>query len=119
MGTIEICNLRNKKPKYLYDVIVDRSSPLGNPFVMETEEFRNEVCNKYLDYFIEQNDMLFIIELNYLYDLYIKHKKLRLFCWCAPKRCHAETIRDYIYYKKKIEEGNKGENRVFNFVKTI
>ena len=42
MGTIEICNLRNKKPKYLYDVIVDRSSPLGNPFVMETEEFRNE-----------------------------------------------------------------------------
>lgn len=119
MGTIEICNLIKEKPKYAYDVVVDRSSPLGNPFYMRTEKYRNEVCDKYVDHFIETKDVLFIAELDHLYDLYIKHKKLRLFCWCAPKRCHAETIRDYIYYKKKIEDNHNEKSGVFNLVKKI
>ncbi len=27
-------------------------------------------------------------------DLLAKHGKLVLVCWCAPKPCHAEIIRD-------------------------
>ena len=36
---------------------------------------------------------------DYLYGmakLFKKHKKLRLFCWCSPKKCHGETIKRYI-----------------------
>jgi len=35
-------------------------------------------------------------ELNRLYRLYKQYGCLKLYCWCAPKRCHAETIRDVL-----------------------
>lgn len=35
---IEICNLRKEKPKYSYDIKVDMSSVLGNPFEMRSEK---------------------------------------------------------------------------------
>ena len=40
---IEICNLRKQKPIEPYDVKVDRSSILGNPFVMRSEMERDSV----------------------------------------------------------------------------
>ena len=36
---------------------------------------------------------------DYLDSLIATYKiygKLRLFCWCAPKRCHGETIKRYL-----------------------
>ena len=100
---IEICNLRNKKPIQPYDVRVDRQSILGNPFFMKDETYRDNVCNKYQMYFDKQiidTDTTFAKEfqneLQKIINIYKEHKKLRLFCWCNPKRCHAETIRDYI-----------------------
>ncbi len=35
-------------------------------------------------------------ELVRLLSLYKVHGKLELFCWCTPKRCHAETIQLYL-----------------------
>lgn len=96
---IEIKNLRYHKPEYPWDIKVDRSSVLGNPFYMKTELNRNQVCDDYKVYFkskIESNDIKFKNELNRLLNLGEIYGKLNLFCWCAPKRCHAETIRDYI-----------------------
>lgn len=103
---IEICNLRKQKPKEPYDIKVDRQSILGNPFYMKSESERDDVCNKYQMYFekqfkdcVENNiefSNQFINELQKLVEIYKKHQKLRLFCWCSPKRCHAETIRDYV-----------------------
>ena len=40
---IQIKNLRNQKPQYPYDVKVDRSSVLGNPFFMQFEEQRSQL----------------------------------------------------------------------------
>lgn len=34
---INILNLRNEKPIYKYDVIIDKSSPLDNPFLLPNE----------------------------------------------------------------------------------
>ena len=100
---IEIMNLRTDKPSELWDVKVDRSSPLGNPFFMKTENRREQVCDKYETWFEEQftkytqeERMEFNVEIGRLERLHARHGKLRLFCWCAPKRCHAETIRDYL-----------------------
>lgn len=48
---IEICNLKNCKMEHVYDVRVNRKSILGNPFYMKDESKRDEVCDKYEEYF--------------------------------------------------------------------
>lgn len=99
---IEIMNIRNDEPTKLYDIRVDRSSLLGNPYPLNSEDRRNLVCNQYEKWFINNlssNNILFVNELVKLHDIYIKYGKLRLFCWCAPKRCHAETIKRYLIKK--------------------
>ena len=96
---IDICNLKNNFCKFVYDFRVDRFSILGNPFYMKKECERDEVCNKYEEYFY--NKLLFrddVIEiLKEMIEVYREYNKLRLFCWCFPRRCHAEIIRDFIY----------------------
>ena len=98
---IEIMNLRHEKPSELYDVRVDRKSILGNPFFMEDESKRDEICDKYYIWFGKSlknmRNTLFGEELVRLKSIYTMHGKLRLFCWCAPKRCHGETIRNYLF----------------------
>ena len=102
---ITIKNLRNEKPKEEWQVKVDRSSVLGNPFIMNNENERQFVCNQYENWFNNGNVTLKIPyekllkindELERLKELYKKYNKLELFCWCAPKRCHAETIKEYL-----------------------
>ena len=92
--SIEICNLRKTKPSQPYDFKVDRSSPIGNPFEMRSEMERDSVCDKYELHFNNKNHTVaFTLYLNGLCEAYKKYGKLRLFCWCSPKRCHAETIK--------------------------
>ena len=80
-----------------YEVRVDRKSPLGNPFHMKRESDRDMVCDEY-DVLLRRKvshgqDVRVRNELNRLYRLYKQHGCLMLFCWCAPNRCHAETIK--------------------------
>ena len=102
---IEILNLRTHKPTMQYDVRVDRLSPLGNSYQMMSEDLRDEVCDWYTKFFIDSMTHFpnseFRQEIARLQELYKKHGKLRLFCWCAPKRCHAETIKSWLLQHKK------------------
>lgn len=102
---IRIKNLRNEKPTQAWQVKVDRTSVLGNPFYMKTEAQRNEVCDKYDAYFRMQclTNVQFKEELDRLYSIWKHYGKLELFCWCAPKRCHAETIKKYLEEVKRNE----------------
>lgn len=95
---VTIKNLRKERPIFEWQVRVDRSSVLGNPFYMPTEFQRDEVCDKYAKYFEAQLkcNKKFIDELDRLSDILKNYGKLELFCWCAPKRCHAETIKKYL-----------------------
>lgn len=104
---IIIKNLRTEKPQYEYQVRVDRQSILGNPFYMQNENFRDIVCDQYEKHFkltikavkvgfATQEQIEFVEELKRLYKLLKKHHKLELFCWCTPKRCHAETIKNFL-----------------------
>lgn len=102
---ITIKNLRREKPTNPWDVKVDRSSILGNPFVMKGESQRDSVCELYEKEFMrklsntytnDKSDNGFSRELDRLCGLYKEYGKLNLFCWCAPKRCHAETIKKHI-----------------------
>ena len=95
---IEICNLRNEKPVNPYDIYVDRRSVLGNPYPDRDGKSRDLVCDRYEDHFTykSRTDNRFQRELGRLLAIYEYHGKLRLFCWCAPKRCHAETIKRWL-----------------------
>ncbi len=82
-----------------WQVRVDRSSVLGNPFPMASEADRVDVCVKYLEYFkdkVRSKDEAFCNELRRLIAIYRKYGVLELYCWCAPKKCHAETIKWFI-----------------------
>ena len=108
MEKIRIKNLRVEKPYYVWQIRVVRASVLGNPYYMVSEAYRDEVCEKYKKYFEQQiktNDA-FINELRRLFLIYKKYGKLELFCWCAPKRCHAETIKEFLekYIEKETEQ---------------
>ena len=101
---IEIMNLRVNKPTEPFDVKIDRTSPLGNPWPMHRESVRDDVCEHYEQWFKEQvketRYTSFKSAIIHLIDTYREHGKLRLFCWCAPKRCHGETIKQYILNQK-------------------
>lgn len=106
MYEVNICNFRNNACYYNeYDVMCDRSNILGNPFVMHNESERDKVCDLYIDYFNKRvkNDQNFRNKLDYMIKLLKKHKKLNLWCWCAPKRCHTETIRKYLLDNVEVE----------------
>lgn len=96
---VKIGNIRTFIPDGSIAIKVDRTSPLGNPFYMTTEEQRDIICDAYDSYFkdmIEHNrNRRFLHELERIHDL-SKTNDITLLCWCAPKRCHAETIKKYL-----------------------
>ncbi len=85
-------------PSRPYQVRVDRAGVFGNPFGMRKLHERAASCDKYHEYFHEKvvNDPEFLTAVNELAKLYKQYGKLTLMCWCAPLRCHSETIKAYL-----------------------
>ena len=101
---ITILNLRSQKPKHPWDFKVDRSSTVGNPFNMKNESARDKVCDQYRDWFYyAAHNQDFFNYLNKLSEVYKQHGKINLFCWCSPKRCHAETIKEYLIEREECK----------------
>lgn len=101
---IDIINLRHEQPTAVFDIYVDSHTPVGNPFHMVSEAQRNYVCDAYELYFynmVSSEGTTFNAYVKAMQQLYEEYGQLRLFCSCAPKRCHAETIRDYIIREVK------------------
>ena len=96
---IEIKNLRNHEfHNEPWQFRVDRGTPVGNPFYMHDESERDKVCDKYELYFrklITYSDRA-VNYLNSMLDALRKYGHIELYCWCAPKRCHARTIRGWL-----------------------
>jgi len=77
---------------------IGRGSPLGNPFAMKSEADRDAVCDQYqawFDHKVKNGDERVMDELRRLYRL-AKKGDLVLGCFCAPKRCHGETIKAFL-----------------------
>lgn len=98
---IKTCNLKNKNVlTEPWEIRVDRTSILGNPFKLETESERNIVCEKYDSWLtneIKNDNMEILKEISRLLHIYIEHGKLHLYCWCKPQRCHSESIINILY----------------------
>ena len=79
--------------------LIDRKTKWGNPFIMQNESQRDEVCNKY-EIWLKDKLALHKLDIREL-----KHAN-RLGCHCKPLRCHGDTIKRYLdYYEKR--DGNQ------------
>lgn len=73
----------------------------GNPFWMGNESQRNWACDTYQNHFEAQmfsrtGDLY--IGMRQLYRI-AKERDLELACFCVPKRCHCETIKNFLEEK--------------------
>ena len=92
---IKVVNKRIE-PNHIY---CGRGSALGNPFPMNSEKDRDMVCDKYEEYFNQkvrvERDARMIAQLKEILRQ-AKIGDVNLGCFCAPKRCHCDTIKRFI-----------------------
>jgi len=69
-------------------VMVDRSSPWGNPFVLGDDGNRDDVCDKYAAHYLPYKVKL--------QSTLASLKGKVLACHCAPQRCHADAIAEAV-----------------------
>lgn len=65
-------------------VYVGRPSKFGNPFAMVSEAERDHVCDAYETWLLAKPELVAAAK----HEL----KGKDLVCWCAPRRCHADTL---------------------------
>lgn len=78
---------------------VGRPTALGNPFYMRDESMRDEVCDKYEVWFkakTEAKDPAVMAQLRSLWSIGKRDGHVNLGCYCAPRRCHADTIARFL-----------------------
>jgi len=78
--------------------LIDRRTPVGNPFVLYDEAQRDEVCKKYDVWFYEVGlrDPKVLDYLKQIKSHLDRYDKVTLLCWCIPKRCHGFTIKKWL-----------------------
>lgn len=78
---------------------IGRPSPLGNPYPIGPNADRNKVCDDYEEWFKTQiaiNNPLVCHELMRLHRIGKINGVVRLGCFCAPARCHGDTIAEFM-----------------------
>jgi hypothetical protein len=83
-------------------VYCGRGSALGNPFPITAVKDRDHVCDEYAEWFPRAlawtgpQAARMKQQLDHIVSIHKKHGKVGLKCFCAPKRCHVETIKQHI-----------------------
>lgn len=97
MKNINIININNKTLSNDEFIYCGRGSPLGNKYHIDKNVNRDVVITLYKDWFYKNlknksvNDYLQKIIIQLELDGYVN-----LGCFCAPKKCHCEIIREYL-----------------------
>ena len=80
------------------DYYMGRPTTLGNPFPMKSEADRDKVCEQFEEWFrkkLKDEDSAVMAELNHLMFLAMGEAEFKIGCYCAPRRCHLDTIARY------------------------
>lgn len=93
-GKVTVVN-KYKEPNHIY---CGRGSAFGNPFVMDNESQRDTVCDQFKEYFDDAliNNQYAIDKVNELVERVRNGEDINLGCFCAPKRCHCDYIKQVI-----------------------
>jgi len=107
---VNLCDYKEQNREFLWKV--DRSGPLGNPFIMYTEDDRDCVCDRYEEWFIallegeRYTDQMARDTLETMKKVLLEGDPIVLGCWCHPLRCHAETIKRWLENEVRSAEEN-------------
>ncbi len=96
-----VMNLRLRQPVGEHEMRVDRSTKWGNPFVMGKHGDREQVISMYREHLWKQ-----IQEGEVTVDELASMAGMNLYCWCAPKPCHANVIEQAAYWALNRLEGS-------------
>ena len=91
---MQILNARLVGKQRANAVYCGRPSVYGNPFFMKNESMRAQVCDQYREWIYQPAQAWLRAKMKE--DLIGKD----LICWCAPARCHCETIREIVESKE-------------------
>lgn len=83
-------------------IFIGRPSKWGNPFIVGRDGTRDEVCDKYDQWFMEQIRSNPVFKKQVVDNL----KGKILACYCKPKRCHGDTILKYLNRDEPIQIEN-------------
>lgn len=97
IGDIKVGKIGQSIPYYV-PIRCDRKTVLGNPFYMSHESQRIEVCNKFEDYLptAYQTNPKVRSEITNIVLHVGAGLDVLLQCWCAPKRCHCDSIKSFV-----------------------
>jgi hypothetical protein len=87
-------------------VRVDRRSAYGNPFPMDDQQDQTErtaVCERYDEHLAGRLDLL---------DGLVDLRGKALACWCAPERCHADTLARLANDEDELQQWRSGVAQV-------
>jgi hypothetical protein len=84
-----VVNIKGKLKDMDYDVYIGRGSIWGNPFIIGIDGDREEVIEKYHQYFLHQPKLIAQVS---------KLKGQRLGCFCKPEACHGDILAYYADY---------------------
>jgi len=71
--------------KSQFDVLIDRRTKWGNPFILGKDGDRDEVCDKHEEYIRNGEGKWLLDHLDELEDKVLG-------CHCKPSRCHGDTL---------------------------
>lgn len=105
---VRVVNIRNSTG-FIY---CGRGTALGNPFKMRNEADRDRVCDLYIDWFaakIKNKDPKVLELLREIYQAGLRDGIVKIGCYCAPKRCHLDTVRKWLMWQhsRRAEKENK------------
>ncbi len=98
----------NKHKPYMFcasvvttTIYCGRGSALGNPFIMKDPHDRDRVCDEFIDWFpaiINWPSRKAVDMRHQLFEIKQAADKgdVHLECFCAPLRCHCDTIKAYV-----------------------
>lgn len=100
---LKVLNQNTGRSRHLDGVYIGRGSRWGNPFIMEIDGNRNEVCDLFESYAKWRS-----VVQHYWLD-YLKGKNL--ICHCAPKRCHGDILLKLANSSNETWLAEEGESR--------
>lgn len=69
--------------KELYDILIDRRTKWGNPFILDKDGDRETVIKKYKTYLLNNESLMKALP---------ELKDKILGCWCKPLACHGDIL---------------------------
>ena len=92
---MKVVNIKKTKN---YNVYIGRGGPYGNPFEIGKDGTRDEVVDKYKEWFYAKIEK----DANFKERIHSLQGKV-LGCFCYPLRCHGDVIIEYLNSIQKKE----------------